>query len=94
MARKAVDKAESKNPPGFIMDRAALERAVLKTVDEARALKDVPFALRKEELAKGLKALLLPDRPPQNIGVKIERFLLQDRIVPILESRLAAPPKD
>jgi hypothetical protein len=31
---------------------------------------------------------LLPEKPPMNIGVKIERFLLQPEIISILEERI------
>jgi hypothetical protein len=89
LIRRLSDRARSQTAPGFIMDRPSLERRLRRAADEARKLSDVDFALHREELAGKLKAELLPDRPPQNIGVKIERLLLQGEVVPILGSRLA-----
>jgi hypothetical protein len=57
-------------------------------MDDVRAMPDVDFALRKEEIAKNIQTQLLPQRLPVNIGVKIERFLLYPEIIPILEERL------
>ena len=89
LARKEAQRLRAKAPAGFLTERGALERRLKQAADEARALPDVEFALRKEDLAKRLKAQVEPDRPPQNIGVKIERFLLQPEVIGILEQRLA-----
>jgi hypothetical protein len=51
-------------------------------------MSDVDFAIKKEKIAENIKAQLLPEKPPINIGVKIERFLLQPEIIPLLEGRM------
>jgi hypothetical protein len=92
IAKKAIDRMKVKVPPGFIIEEEKLKTQLLKTMDEARAMSDVDFVLRKEELAKNINAQLLPEKPPINIGIKIERFLLQPDIIPILEQRLTQYP--
>lgn len=88
IAQRQIDRMKAKVPPGFIIDDKGIKDDILKVMDEARAMPDVDFGLRKAELASGLKSRLVPNRPPANIGVKIERFLLQPEIIPELEKRM------
>lgn len=89
IAQNAIDRMKSKVPAGFIIDEEKLKSNLLKAMDEARQLPEVEFALKKEGIAKEIKTQLHPQRPPVNIGVKIERFLLQPEIIPLLEERLS-----
>jgi hypothetical protein len=57
-------------------------------MEDVRVMADVDFTIKKEKIGENIKAQLLPEKPPINIGVKIERFLLQPEIIPILEERL------
>lgn len=88
IAKKAIDRMKAKVPPAFIIEEDKLKTQLLKTMDEARAMSNIDFNLKKEALAQNIKAQLLPEKPPINIGVKIERFLLQPEIISILEQRL------
>ena len=88
IAKQAIDRAKTKEPPGYILDQDGLKKQILKAMDDVRAMPDVDFALKKEEIAKSIQSQLLPQRLPVNIGVKIERFLLHPEIIPILEERL------
>lgn len=88
IAKKTIDRMKAKAPPAFIIEEDKLKTQLLKTMDEARAMSNIDFNLKKEALAQNIKAQLLPKKPPINIGVKIERFLLQPEIISILEQRL------
>ena len=90
IAQRPIDRMKSKVSAGFIIDQEKLKTQLLKAMDEARQMSSVDFALKKDQIAQNIKAQLLPERPPLNIGVKIERFLLQPEIIPILEERLAS----
>ena len=88
IAQDAIDKVRAKVPSGFILDEEKLKDQLLKTMDDVRVMSDVDFSIKKEKIAENIKAQLLPEKPPMNIGVKIERFLLQPEIIPILEERI------
>lgn len=88
IAQKTIDKLRTKVPPAYIFDEETLKTQLLKTMDEVRAMPDVDFLVKKEEMAKNMKNDLHPGKPSMNIGVKIERFLLQPEIIPILEERI------
>ncbi|MDP2938656.1 MAG: hypothetical protein Q8O13_01025 [Candidatus Omnitrophota bacterium] len=90
IAHRAIDKLKAKVPSGFIIEQEKLKSQLLKAMDAVRVMSEVDFSLKKEEIAKNIKAQILPERPPLNIGVKIERFLLSPEIIPILEQRIAS----
>lgn len=88
IAQKAIDKIKAQVPAGFIIEEGKIKAQLLAAMDEARALSDTDFAIKKEGISQNIKTQLLPQKPPINIGVKIERFLLQPEIIPILEKRI------
>jgi len=88
VAQKAIDKLRTKFPPIYIFDEETSKAQLLRTLDEVRTMSNVDFVVKKEEMAKKLKADLHPEKPSMNIGVKIERFLLHPEIIPILEERI------
>src|SRR4030042_1530241 len=85
IAQKTLDKVKTKMPPAYFLDEETLKTKILKEMDDVRAMSDIDFAVKKEEIAKNMEARLHPGKPPMNIGVKIERFLLQPEIISILE---------
>lgn len=88
IAQEAIDRVKAKVPRGYILDEGRLKAQIFKAMDDVRGMPDVDFAMKKEKMAEEIKGQLLPEKPPVNIGVKIERFLLQPEIIPILEERL------
>jgi len=88
IAQKAIDKLRTKVPSAYIFDEETLKAELLRTLDEVRTMSDVDFIVKKEEMAKKLKAALHPEKPSMNMGVKIERFLLHPEIIPVLEERI------
>ncbi len=90
IVQNAIDRAKSKLPAGYILDEERLKAQLLKAMDEVRAMPDIDFTVKKDEIAKNIKTTLHPKKPPMNIGIKIEHFLLQPDIIPLLEQRLAS----
>lgn len=90
IAQEAIDKVKTKVAPGFIIDEEKLKTQLWKAMDGVRLMSDTDFAIKKEGIAQNIEAQLLPAKPPMNIGVKIERFLLQPEIISILEERIIA----
>lgn len=77
-------------PHGYIMDEAAEKEWLMALFLEARSMSDVDFSLVKADLAEQLKARHTISKPPIDITVKIERFLLDPNIIPLLKSKLSA----
>lgn len=90
IAQNAIDRAKSRLPAGYILDEERLKAKLLKAMDEVRAMPDIDFTVKKDEIAKNIKTTLHPERPPLNIGIKIGNFLLQPDIIPLLEQRLVS----
>jgi hypothetical protein len=86
IVQKAINKAKA--PPGFILDEKKLKLELLKTMDRVRKLSDVEFAIKKEQIAQNIKEHFIPAKSPANIGVKIEKFLLQPETISLIEERL------
>ncbi|MEK7821833.1 MAG: hypothetical protein AAB260_02195 [Planctomycetota bacterium] len=83
---------------GPLPDKTAKREEVLRVIEEARTMTDEEFALEKEDMASKLAPKPEADsrrgqRPAFGIhghGMdKVGRFLLNERIIPILEKRLA-----
>ena len=77
-------------PHGYIMDEEAEKEWLMSLFVEARSMSDVDFSLAKAELAEQLKSRHTLSKPPIDITVKIERFLLDPNIIPLLKSKLSA----
>ncbi|MFN3467242.1 MAG: hypothetical protein ACK4WF_06025 [Candidatus Brocadiales bacterium] len=85
---------------GPLPDRTAKREEVLKAIEAARAMTDEEFALEKEDMANKLAPKPEGQDHPQKgqgptFGIhhkgldKVGRLLLNERIIPILEKRLA-----
>lgn len=88
---------------GPLPDKTAKREEVLRVIEQARAMTDEEFALEKEDMASKLAPRpehQLPQADPRQgqrpafgfhgRGIdKVGRFLLDERIIPILEKRLA-----
>lgn len=77
-------------PRGYILDEEVEKEWIISIFEEARALSDVDFAIEKTVLIERLKSRYTPPTLPIDITVKIEKFLLNPEIIPLLESKLAA----
>ena len=98
---KHIEKLEKYNGPMSDEEIEIERERVLAIVNEARALSDVDFELNKQELAQQIdpseknkkKAFLVSHGTRRG---KIARFLLSERIIPLLEKRvmIASVPSD
>ncbi len=94
LANEFLFKAKKHSPKGLIVDEDTQRKKIIAVFDEARTLSDTDFSLKKGELAKNLKIDLLPKKVPIDITVKIERYLLNPAVIPVLEEKLALKEKE
>ncbi|MBI5528819.1 MAG: hypothetical protein HY897_21020 [Deltaproteobacteria bacterium] len=90
IAREVVERLRRHVPKGYIMDDEAEAKRVLAVFDEARRMSDAEFAVGKEGLVERIKARFTLPNPPIDISIKVERFLLDPAVIPVLEERWRA----
>ena len=89
MAQRAIEMAKGHLPKGFIINEEEEKERLISIFEEARAMSEVEFELEKENLAQQLKSPYELPELPLDVSVKIERFLLDPLIIPLLEEKLA-----
>jgi hypothetical protein len=62
---------------------------ILCFLEKVHSLDEMIFAAQKEELVKEVKSHYASPELPADVSVKIERHLLDPRIIPLLEEKLA-----
>lgn len=88
IADKAVEKIKRHLPAGTMFNEYAEQQRILDLFDEIRGISDVDFVLKEEEYVERIKGDYFPEKIPVNLTAKIERFLLNPLIIPILEEKL------
>jgi len=88
IAQVIINRIRKHLPKGYIIDEESEKERILSIFEEARILSDVDFALRKTELIHRLKSEYESSKPPIDISVKIERFLLTPEIIPLLKEKM------
>ena len=89
VAQMALELVRRHLPKGLIINEDEEKDRISSIFEEARAMSDVEFELEKANLAQQLKSRYEQSKPPLDVNVKIERFLLDPLIVPLLEAKLA-----
>ncbi|MFC1906582.1 hypothetical protein ACFLW8_00645 [Chloroflexota bacterium] len=79
-------------PHGYIMDEEAEKEWLMSLFEEARSMSDVDFSIEKAGLAERLQSRHALPKPPIDITVKIEKFLLNPDIIPLLKGKQSADP--
>ena len=90
IARRIVEHLKSHLPRGFglaINEETEIAR-ILSILEEARGLSDVEFELQKTDLVQQVKSAYELPQAPVDTCLKIERHLLDSRIIPLLEEKL------
>jgi hypothetical protein len=85
---KTVEKMKKHLPRGTEFNENAERQRILGLFDEIRAISDIDFALKNEEYANELKGKYFIKKIPLNLSLRIERFLLDPLIIPILEEKI------
>ena len=91
IARRIMERLKSHLPRDFapvINEEEEIAR-ILSILEEARGLSDVEFELQKTDLVQQVKSAYELPEVPVDVCLKIERHLLDPRIIPLLEERLA-----
>lgn len=91
IANEFVQGAKKHLPRGIKFDAKAALAKALSVFDEARALSNVEFEIKKEFLAASLKADLVPQPQGRDVNIMIEKFLLSPQAIAIVEGKLATP---
>jgi hypothetical protein len=68
------------------------KQKILEDMEKARSLSDVEWEGQKEALAREIQPAIAPDRAPKGdllLSRKVGQFMLNPRLGPILEARLA-----
>ena len=89
IAQRILERIKRHLPKGTLLNEEEEKGAIIAILERARALSDVEFELEKSNLVEGLKARYTPPRLPVDVSVRIERFLLDPHIIPLLEEKLA-----
>jgi len=89
IAQRAIELAKMHLPKGFIIDEEEEKDRLISIFEEARAMSDVEFELEKANLVQQMKSPYELPKLPLDVSVKIERFLLDPLIIPLLEEKLA-----
>jgi len=77
-------------PRGYVLDEEAEKEWIISLLEEARGLSEVDFAIEKAGLIEKLISRYTLPALPIDISIKIERFLLNPDIIPLLKTKLAA----
>jgi hypothetical protein len=91
IARKIIERLKSHLPRGSILVINENEKAarVVSILEEARGLSDVEFEVRKTDLVQQVKSAYELPKASTDISLKIQRHLLDPRIIPLLVEKLA-----
>lgn len=88
LAGKIINQIRKKMPAGFIIDEEKETARIIAFFDEARKMDDVSFSVNKGELVAAFKSVYVVPKLPLDITVKIDKFLLSEKIIALLKQRL------
>jgi hypothetical protein len=87
-----LEAMKKKLPIGSQPDETNLRSKILVTLNKVRAMSDVDFQLKKEEIAEDFHNSMLPNKKEMPRKDKIKKLLLCENIIPILKERLNTNP--
>lgn len=88
---KAADRImeKIKRPlPGEKINEAGIREKILDTFDKVRKMDAAEFMMKKGDIANGLVDGVLPKKKEMTRHEKIEKLLLADEVIPVLEERM------
>jgi outer membrane murein-binding lipoprotein Lpp len=91
IARRIMEWLKSHLPRGFALAINEEEETarILAILEEVKGLSDVEFELQKTDLVQQVKSAYKFLQAPVDICLRIERHLLDPKIIPLLEEKLA-----
>jgi hypothetical protein len=91
IAQRVLERVLARLPKSRILALDQEEEAewILCFLEKVRGLDEMTFAVQKEALVEEVKSRYASPEMPVDVSVKIERHLLDLRIIPLLEEKLA-----
>jgi hypothetical protein len=89
IAQRVIERIREHLPKGILINEEEEKKEIIALLERARALSEVEFELEKSNLVQQLKSRYTLPRLPVDVSVKVERFLLDPLIIPLLEEKLA-----
>ena len=91
IAQRVLERVLGRLPKGraLAFDQEEETEWMLCFLEKVRGLDEMTFAVEKEKLVEEAKSRYAPPEVPVDVSAKIERHLLDPRIIPLLEERLA-----
>lgn len=91
IAQKVLERVLDRLPKGqaLALNQEEETEWILCFLEKVRGLDEMTFAVEKEKLVEEVKSRYALPEVPVDISVKIERHLLDPRIIPLLEEKLA-----
>ena len=88
IAQRILEQMKEHLPKGYVIDVEEEKRWILSLLEVVRSLSDRDFALYKIQLARELRYRHALPKLPIDVSVKIERYLLNSAIIPLLSQKL------
>ncbi|MFH0790497.1 MAG: hypothetical protein V2A64_02595 [Candidatus Omnitrophota bacterium] len=85
---RLMERIKKKAPPRLQLDEEKIRACILKTFEDIRQMESDDFLLKKDSIAEELSEEILPAKNHLSRKEKIERFLLAENVIPILEKSL------
>jgi hypothetical protein len=91
IAQRILERVLARLPKSQILalDQEEETEWILCFLEKVRGLDKITFAVEKEQLVEEVKSRYASPEVPVDVSAKIERHLLDPRIIPLLEERLA-----
>lgn len=91
IARRIMERLKIHLPRGFVLaiSEETETARILSILEETKGLSDVEFELQKTDLVQQVKSAYELPEASTDTCLKIERHLLDPRIIPLLEEKLA-----
>lgn len=88
LIKQLLDRIKTEIPRNSQIEEKNIEAEISNTFESVRNMDDVDFQFKKTSIAKGLSNKVLPKKNLMSKIDKIEKFLLQENVIPILGQRL------
>ena len=91
IAQRVLERVLARLPKSqaLTLDQEEETEWILCFLEKVRGLDEMTFAVEKEQLVEEIKSRYTSPEVPVDVSAKIERHLLDPRIIPLLEEKLA-----